>query len=174
MSATLPNEFTDYFKSKFGFELVKGGDYKGEKTFELHKIDPNARNGKILEIIAQNSNKKTIVVRNTVANAFSIYSSLAQPSEDKEEGSNFKGVPVFFYHGRLFDFVKSGRYKELKKIDSAGEPYILITTHAIEVGCDLSSEIMVTDFCNPQQLIQRSGRCARKKGFTWNFTCNRD
>ncbi|MCW4017779.1 MAG: CRISPR-associated helicase Cas3' [Candidatus Bathyarchaeota archaeon] len=163
MSATLPNEFTDFFKSKFGFELVKGGDYKGEKTYEIHNIDPTARNEKILEIITQNFNKKTIVVRNTVANAFRIYSSLSQPSDDKER-HNFKGVPVFFYHGRLFDFVKSSRYKELKKIDSAGEPYILITTHAIEVGCDLSSDIMVTDFCNPQQLIQRSGRCARKKG----------
>jgi CRISPR-associated endonuclease/helicase Cas3 len=166
MSATLPNKFTDYLTSKFRFELVKGGDYKGEKTYELHKIDPSARNKKILEIITQNSNNKNkiIVIRNTVKNAFQIYSSLAKPSEDKEEGSNFRGVPVFFYHGRLFDFVKSGRYKELKKLDSANKPYILITTHAIEVGCDLSSNIMLTDFCNPHQLIQRSGRCAREKG----------
>jgi CRISPR/Cas system-associated endonuclease/helicase Cas3 len=51
----------------------------------------------------------------------------------------------------------------MKNLDREGVPYILITTHAIEVGCDLDSEILITDFCNPDQLIQRAGRCARHK-----------
>jgi CRISPR-associated endonuclease/helicase Cas3 len=164
MSATLPNAFTDYLKTKFRFELVRGGDYKGEKTYKLHEIDdPKARNKKILELVKQNSVNRIIVIRNTVKNAFYIYSSLTKRKDDTTNTYNFNGVPVFFYHGRLFDFVKSERYKELKKLDRAESPYILITTHAIEVGCDLNSNIMITDFCNPHQLIQRSGRCAREK-----------
>jgi len=165
MSATLPNAFIDYLTSKFNFKLVRGGDYKGEKTYELHEInDPEARKKKILELIKKSPVNKIIVIRNTVKNAFYIYSSLNQHKDDETNTYDFNGVPVFFYHGRLFDFVKSDRYRQLKKLDRENKPYILITTHAIEVGCDLNSNIMITDFCNPHQLIQRSGRCAREKG----------
>lgn len=165
MSATLPNAFIDYVTSEFGFELARGGDYKGEKKYELHEInDPKAREKKILKLVEENPVSKVIVIRNTVKNAFDIYSRLSERKDDVTNIHYFNDVPVFFYHGRLFDFVKSDRYKQLKRLDTANKPYILVTTHAIEVGCDLDSKIMITDFCNPQQLIQRSGRCARKKG----------
>lgn len=165
MSATLPDAFINYLTSRFDFELIKGGDYKGEKTYDLHEInDPEDRKKKILELIKKNPVNKIIVIRNTVRNAFYIYSSLSQHKDDATNVYDFNGVPVFFYHGRLFDFVKSERYEQLKKLDRANKPYILITTHAIEVGCDLNSNIMITDFCNPHQLIQRAGRCARVEG----------
>lgn len=164
MSATLPNAFIDYLSSKFNFEIVRGGDYKGQKTYELHEINnPEARRKKILELIKKNSVGRTIVIRNTVLNAFHIYSSLNQHKNDVTNIYHYNGVPVFFYHGRLFDFVKSERYRRLKTLDEKHKPYILITTHAIEVGCDLNCHTMITDFCNPHQLIQRSGRCARDK-----------
>ena len=164
MSATLPNAFVDYVTSEFGFERVRGGDYKGEKKYELHDInDSEARKKKILELVKEDPVNKVIVIRNTVKNAFDIYSCLRERKDDVTNIHYFNDVPVFFYHGRLFDFVKSDRYKQLKRLDKENKPYILVTTHAIEVGCDLDSNIMITDFCNPQQLIQRSGRCARKK-----------
>jgi CRISPR-associated endonuclease/helicase Cas3 len=165
MSATLPIEFTEHLKSKFKFLPIPGAEYKGDKTYEVHKIDDaTARTNKMLEIISQNPNNKIIVVRNTTKNAFNLYKKLVKNDPLEEKNGEFKGVPIYFYHGRLFDFVKSSRYKKIKEIDRTNSPYILITTHAIEVGCDLNSNIMLTDFCNPDQLIQRSGRCAREKG----------
>ena len=46
-------------------------------------------------------------------------------------------------------------------MDSNEQKYILITTSAIEVGCDLNSEILISQICPPENLIQRVGRCNR-------------
>ncbi len=158
MSATLPQQFLNIAEAKFGMTVVNGGEFKGDKTYEI--INAEDRDDKIMEIIDKNVGKKIIIVRNTVRNAFSIYERLRKISN---EDAYYKGVSLFFYHGRLFSFVKSKVYDALKEMDELNKPYILITTHAIEVGCDLNSEILVTDYCNPDQLLQRAGRCARKK-----------
>ncbi len=158
MSATLPQQFLNLAQAKFGMTVVNGGEFKGDKTYEI--INTEDRDDKIMEIIDKNVGKKIITVRNTVRNAFGIYERLRKISN---EDAYYKGIPLFFYHGRLFSFVKSKVYETLKERDELNKPYILITTHAIEVGCDLDSEILVTDYCNPDQLLQRAGRCARKK-----------
>ena len=41
--------------------------------------------------------------------------------------------------------------------------YLLFTTSAIEVGCDLDAHLLITELCNPDSLIQRAGRCNRKR-----------
>ncbi|GEM_PF-5663410 len=156
MSATLPDEFITLAKQKFGMRFVKGKDYKGEKTYEILDIEDEERTNVIKGLIHNNLGKKIIVVTNTVNNAFKIYELL-------EKDEKCKNI-LYFYHGRLFSFTKTKIYNELKEKDEKNEPYILITTHAIEVGCDLNADILITDFCNPDQLIQRAGRCARIKG----------
>ena len=156
MSATLPEEFVDLAKQKFGMIFVRGGDYKGEKTYEILDVGDEERNRLIGEIIGNNLDKKIIVVRNTVIKAFDTYNSL--------EKYTHNNTPLYFYHGRLFSFRKTRIYNELKERDERNEPYVLVTTHAIEVGCDLNADLLITDFCNPDQLIQRAGRCARIKG----------
>lgn len=162
MSATLPDDFIKLAKQKFGFHLIKGENFAGRKEYEMVSNEGDERNEKILEYINKNLGKKTIVVRNTVRNAFHIFNKIAVFNEEKK-CYQFKNIPVFFYHGRLFSRQRSRIYKNMKRLDKGGSPYILVTTHAIEVGCDLDSEMLVTDFCNPDQLIQRAGRCARHK-----------
>jgi CRISPR-associated endonuclease/helicase Cas3 len=34
------------------------------------------------------------------------------------------------------------------------------------VGCDLNAQALVTEICNPEQLIQRAGRCNRRSTYT--------
>jgi CRISPR-associated endonuclease/helicase Cas3 len=50
----------------------------------------------------------------------------------------------------------------LQKRDAGNLSYILITTSAIEVGCDLNSDVLISQICPPENLIQRAGRCNRK------------
>ncbi|AFC99946.1 CRISPR-associated helicase Cas3 [Methanocella conradii HZ254] len=157
MSATLPQEFLNMSETKLGMAVVNGEDSKGNKTYKI--IDDENRDEKIIEIINKNIGKKIIIVRNTVRNAYNIYERLIKFSNN----NLYNGVPVFFYHGRLFSYIKSQIYEAIKELDEVNKPYILITTHAIEVGCDLNAELLITDYCNPDQLIQRAGRCARKK-----------
>jgi CRISPR-associated endonuclease/helicase Cas3 len=69
---------------------------------------------------------------------------------------------IFLYHGRLADQERPKIYHEIQSRDKANQPYILITTSAIEVGCDLNSETLISQICPPENLIQRGGRCNRR------------
>jgi len=158
MSATIPESFIDLARKKFGMKLVKGGDYKGNKCFQAVESNPEKRDEFIIKIVTNNMDKKTIIVRNTIQNAFRTYSELRSRIENT--------IPIYLYHGRQFAFTRERIYRELKCNDERNRPYVLVTTHAIEVGCDLNADILITDFCNPDQLIQRAGRCARIKEST--------
>jgi CRISPR-associated endonuclease/helicase Cas3 len=56
--------------------------------------------------------------------------------------------------------------EQLKELDEAKHPYLLLTTSAMEVGVDVSCDVMITDLCEPDSFVQRIGRCARRKGET--------
>lgn len=68
---------------------------------------------------------------------------------------------VKLYHGRLTHQQRTSVYEFVKKQDENGR-YLLITTSAIEVGCDLNAHIMISQLCDPDKLVQRAGRCNRK------------
>ncbi len=74
---------------------------------------------------------------------------------------------LFLYHGRLDSKQRTLIYQRLKDIDRglSTSPYILVTTAAIEVGCDLNAEVLLTEICGPDSLVQRSGRCNRRGDF---------
>jgi CRISPR-associated endonuclease/helicase Cas3 len=57
----------------------------------------------------------------------------------------------------------------LLELDGDKKPYLLLATHAMEVGVDISSEVM---FCGagkagfslgPDSFVQQIGRCARRR-----------
>ena len=97
--------------------------------------------------------KRTIVTVETVGDVVPIY----QFMKERTAGEN-----VFLYHGRLSDGQRWKVYQQLKQIEEKKGSYLLFTTSAIEVGCDLNAHLLVTELCNPDQLIQRAGRCNRK------------
>lgn len=66
------------------------------------------------------------------------------------------------YHGRLTGEKRAEVYKNLKDCEKKGQGYLLVSTSAIEVGCDLDAHILITQLCDPDRLIQRAGRCNRK------------
>ncbi|HWP47344.1 MAG TPA: CRISPR-associated helicase Cas3' [Candidatus Limnocylindrales bacterium] len=73
---------------------------------------------------------------------------------------------LLLYHGRMDGIERARVYEKLKKLDGNKDGrYLLVTTSAIEVGCDLNAQALVTEICNPEQLIQRVGRCNRRADF---------
>ncbi|MCC3437457.1 MAG: CRISPR-associated helicase Cas3' [Oscillatoriales cyanobacterium] len=111
------------------------------------------------------SNRRIIAVVETVTDAVEIYT---QVKNELAFNTDTQGQFLFLYHGRISDipkdseFSRSTRYKNVKNHDENDLPYILITTSAIEVGCDLNSEILISEMCPPENLIQRAGRCNRR------------
>lgn len=101
--------------------------------------------------------RRILAVVQTVKDAAAIYRQL---KPQIEAGSTERRL--FLYHGRLADQERPRIYGEIQQRDQQSQPYILITTSAIEVGCDLNSETLISQICPPENLIQRAGRCNRK------------
>ena len=80
---------------------------------------------------------------------------------NREDG-NVTGS-ILTYHGHQLPSYRKLVLDRLKKLDDDKQPYLLLTTSAMEVGVDVSCEVMVTDLCEPDSFVQRIGRCARRK-----------
>lgn len=163
MSATLPQDLMPLLEEKLGFISIRGEEHSGEKNYEIACVESDKRIDSIVNLAQTDTGKRIIIVRNTVSDAFETYNRL-DITRETDEQHRYNGIPVFLYHGRLFSKSRRRIYRQVKALDRDRKPYILITTHAIEVGCDLDADLLITDFCNPDQLIQRAGRCGRKEG----------
>jgi len=98
------------------------------------------------------ADKRLIITAERVRDAVAIYRAL--------EGNP---VEVLLYHGRL-NLERRGKvYKRLLELEKQDKGYMLISTSAIEVGCDLNAHVLITQLCDPERLIQRAGRCNRKQ-----------
>jgi CRISPR-associated endonuclease/helicase Cas3 len=71
---------------------------------------------------------------------------------------------IMTYHGHQMPSYRQLVLRRLKELDDAKLPYLLLTTSAMEVGVDVSCDVMITDLCEPDSFVQRIGRCARRKG----------
>lgn len=106
-----------------------------------------------------NTSRRILAVVETVRDAAAIYQQIKDRiSADTQSQDQY----LFLYHGRIADKLRPELYKKIKQRDEEVKPYILITTSAIEVGCDLNSEVLISQICPPENLIQRVGRCNRK------------
>ncbi|MGD9728030.1 MAG: DEAD/DEAH box helicase [Nitrospiraceae bacterium] len=82
---------------------------------------------------------------------------------------------ILTYHGHQMSEYRKEVLQRLKELDEGwkpnadgslkkGEPFILVTTSAMEIGVDISSDVMITDLCECDSFVQRIGRCARRPG----------
>lgn len=132
----------------------KPGDYKDSDDFQKSFADIVFKQWQ-----ARKQKSRIIAVVETVRDAVAIYQRLKDllnvntASQDRY---------VFLYHGRIADKLRPELYKQIKQRDEEGKPYILVTTSAIEVGCDLNAEVLISQICPPENLIQRAGRCNRR------------
>ncbi len=99
------------------------------------------------------SDKRIIVTIETVKDLIPAYKRMKEQNGDEN---------IFLYHGRLTNQQRKKVYRKLKDLENNHAGYLLFTTSAIEVGCDLDAHLLITELCNPDSLIQRAGRCNRK------------
>lgn len=99
--------------------------------------------------------KRVIVTVEKVEDAVTVWRQL----KDKFAGS----MEVLLYHGRLAHKQRQRVYKRLLELEREQGGYLLVSTSAIEVGCDLNAHVLITQLCDPDRLIQRAGRCNRRQ-----------
>ncbi|MEM2914911.1 MAG: CRISPR-associated helicase Cas3' [Candidatus Bathyarchaeia archaeon] len=90
--------------------------------------------------------KKVLLIFNTVKEAFKCFSNL----------SYYKPILI---HGKLPEITRVKRFEEFKN----ETPPLMISTQVVESGLNLSFDVLITDACPADRLIQRAGRVARFK-----------
>lgn len=144
------------YQNQRAFEWVSG--------FQRDQESPEAFQQAFAQRILQEWNQsgsqhRILAVVETVRDAAAIYQQIkTQLAADTQSENRY----LFLYHGRIADKLRPELYKQIKQRDGERKPYILVTTRAIEVGCDLNAELLISQVCPPENLIQRAGRCNRK------------
>lgn len=165
MTATMPDTYqkeldfldmVDYTTRTKQQELYQSQDRPHpDKTIKYIAAQKNEVENEICAYVTEHYalDKKIIVAIETVKDLISVYKRM----KDQNDGKN-----IFLYHGRLTNDQRKKVYQKLKEREDNNEGYLLLTTSAIEVGCDLDAHVLITELCNPDSLIQRAGRCNRK------------
>src|SRR5581483_5067972 len=106
---------------------------------------------------------RSIAICNTVRRAQNLFREL---KELKRAGK--LDAELLLLHSRFLQDDRQAREKELKQWfgkDAAREgSAIIVATQTIEVGVDITSEVLHTELAPASSMIQRAGRCARYAG----------
>ncbi len=166
MTATMPDTYqneldfldtVDYItddKNKLELARVQKRQYPN-KAVKCIAAKPKEVKNKICDYVSERyeTDKRIIVTIETIKDLILVYNDLKEVNG---------GENIFLYHGRLSNPQRKMVYRNLKNLEKENKGYLLFTTSAIEVGCDLDAHLLITELCNPDSLIQRVGRCNRK------------
>lgn len=161
MTATMPKALKEFLKEhveesglRFEEESYSPSDDKEfeerrrKKMLRFVKRDGNPLK-EALEEVAEyyGRGKRVLMVLNTVKAAVDAYRELKSA-----------GLRPLLLHGRLPESVKRERSEMI------GEARVLVATQVVEAGIDESFDVLVSEVCPPDRLLQRMGRVARKEG----------
>ena len=176
MTATMPDTYQKELHFLDTVDYITDENKLNLESWQAQNLKRHHRNKTITHIAAETqkevtdkiqtcvseqyeANKRIIVTIETIKDLVPAY----QDMKARDDGEN-----VFLYHGRLSNRQRKKVYSKLKELEEADKNgyhkkgYLLFTTSAIEVGCDLNAHLLITELCNPDSLIQRAGRCNRK------------
>ncbi|WP_341530131.1 CRISPR-associated helicase Cas3' [Nostoc sp. UHCC 0302] len=116
----------------------------------------------ILNDIQVYGRKRVIVICNTVSQAQGLF-------RDLEELNHNERLHVTLLHSRFLPEHRAQKETDLKTIFAQdwkddGNCYVLISTQVIEAGINITCQVMHTQLCPMNSLLQRAGRCARFLG----------
>jgi CRISPR-associated endonuclease/helicase Cas3 len=117
--------------------------------------------GVILSDIAQYQRHRVIVICNTVSQSQGLFRDLAALNENDD-------LNITLLHSRFLPEDRAKKEIELQQKfaqnwQTQDDPgcYVLVATQVIEAGLNITCEVMHTQLCPMNSLLQRAGRCAR-------------
>lgn len=118
----------------------------------------------ILKDIREKNRQRVIVLCNTVSHSQGLFKDLEATCEQGE-------VVITLLHSRFLPDDRKQKESQLETIFGKqwpdqvdGQCQVLISTQVIEVGINITCEVMHTHLCPMSSLLQRAGRCARFGG----------
>lgn len=155
ITATFP-PVLKYFMEQYGlvegkqyiFKDFTGKEYQVEK-YPRHKVEIRHSEMNLDEIRLRGKNRKVLVICNTVSKAQKLYKKL--------EGEN-----VWLLHSKYIRRDRAFLERKIMRFSESGESGIWITTQIVEASLDIDFDILYTEMCTADSLLQRMGRCNRK------------
>lgn len=155
ITATFP-PVLKYFMEQYGlvegkqyiFKDFTGKEYQVEK-YPRHKVEIRHSEMNLDEIRLRGKNRKVSVICNTVSKAQKLYKKL--------EGEN-----VWLLHSKYIRRDRAFLERKIMGFSESGESGIWITTQIVEASLDIDFDILYTEMCTADSLLQRMGRCNRK------------
>lgn len=138
-----------------------------DKKREGNKTDFILPDDKINEIISQAQNKRVLVILNTVNQAESVYNKIKDKIKEKNDNT-IQEENIILFHSRftLNDKNKIKEFLEEKfknpKNGNENEGKILIATQVVEAALDIDADVLYTEICPMDALVQRMGRVLRR------------
>ncbi|RKU25649.1 CRISPR-associated helicase Cas3' [Candidatus Poribacteria bacterium] len=170
MTATMPDTYQKELHFLDTVDYITGENKLNLENWQKQEQERHHPNKTITHIAAKTQKEVTDKIQACVSKPYEegkriivtieAIKDLVQVYKDMKARGN--GENIFLYHGRLSNPQRRKVYSILKELDDANKGYLLFTTSAIEVGCDLNADLLITELCNPDSLIQRAGRCNRK------------
>lgn len=155
ITATLPPVLIHFMqKEKICFEPPK--IFLSEK--KRHSISYSDQDFNYTEILEMGKSKKVLVICNTVTKAQEVFRTLY------ENGGNVLLLHARYAlkHKRMLEesILKFAENKELKGI--------WVCTQIVEASLDIDFDLLFTEMCTADSLLQRMGRCYRIREYTDN------
>lgn len=162
MSATLPQDFLVSLRERFGrdhVEIVNGQRVPAIDGPERHvtlEVRSEPLTAQAVLTHAQAS-KKVLVVVNTVQRAIDLFEEVRQAWDGR----------TLLAHSRFYDDDRQSKERDIESLfgkEAVIDRCLLIATQVVEVGLDISCDLLLTDIAPIDALVQRIGRCARWGG----------
>lgn len=173
MTATLPPIVKYFLEETIGKENIKIAEqpfYKEDDKGNIiirHKIKYEEKDFEYNKILEKVKDKKVLIICNTVKRSQEVYGELKNLIEEKKEN-----IEINLLHSRfIFEERKEKETKiqefaptkEEKRNNDAG---IWISTQIVEASLDIDFDVLYTDMCSADSLLQRMGRCYRNRIYT--------
>lgn len=170
MTATLCTATVEWLARKLNADIVTLSpeevaalpSQQGKKRFYRWVDRPMT----IEDIVTHHGGKRTIVLANSVSRAQQLFAELTSPDCRKRFG---KSTEFRLLHSR---FLPNDRKAAEECLADWFGPratqtdVVLVTTQVIEAGMDLSCDNLHTELAPMNALVQRGGRCARRRNET--------
>lgn len=166
MSATLPRGFLSSLVDRLGstrVEMLDGSRLQAADRPE-RRVTFEVRSERLTVqhiITAAKAAKKVLVVVNTVKRAIDLF------DETRRELTKDWNGRILLAHSRFYDDDRQTKENEIDSLlgkQPVDDRCVMIATQVVEVGLDISCDVLLTEMAPIDTLIQRAGRCARWGG----------
>lgn len=136
-------------------ELDRHDRSETRRTFVWSGQEPTA------EVILNAHRNRSIIVLNTVDRATTLYRELVSLGEERNIDAR-----MLLLHARFLPEHRKAKEAEILDLfaEKSEERAILVATQVVEVGLDISADVLHTEVAPASAVFQRAGRCARFGG----------